>query len=298
MNSNKFDVLKQRFFRFLYTMKLITSSLLLIVLAKVCSAQYYYKDIVTIRQNEARVKLYRDLRVKSVKLTSFERDGSPTEGFTGGQEISADGSHMTTHTKATGAAESWIVATYSPQGLTLKASDTSDSYRSVSDYLYDAQGRIQSILNTAIETDNHLKDLELHLWQYDASGKPSAMTKIKNNTDTTVIRFVLDEKGNIAEERAVRNKTDLPAIFYYYDADNRLTDIVRYSPKAQRLLPDNIFEYGEGGQLSSMLVVPDGSNQYLKWLYEYNEKGLKVKESCYSKDKQLLGRIEYQYIYK
>ena len=276
----------------------LTGSLLLLLLARVCSAQYYYKDVVTIRQNEARMQLYRDNKVKSVKLNSFERDGSPTEGFTGSQEISADGSRISTHTKATGSPESWIIATYSPQGITLKTTDTSDTYRSVSDYQYDAQGRIQSILNTAIETDNHLKDLELHLWQYDASGKPSAMIKVKNNTDTTFIRFVLDEKGNIAEERAVRNKTELPAIFYYYDADNRLTDIVRYSLKAQRLLPDNIFEYGEGGRLSSMLVVPEGSNQYLKWLYEYNEKGLKVKESCYSREKELLGRIEYQYTFK
>ena len=124
------------------------------------------------------------------------------------------------------------------------------------------------------------------------------MLKIKNGRDTTFIRFILDEKGNIAEERATRNKTDLPTIFYYYDADNRLTDIVRYSLKAKRLLPDNVFEYGEGGKLSSMLVVPDGSNDYLKWLYEYNEKGLKIKESCFSRQKELLGRIEYQYSYK
>jgi hypothetical protein len=273
-------------------------SVLLIVLTQVCSAQYYYKDLVTTRQNERRWRLYTDNGVKSVKLSSFERDGSPTEGFTGDQEVSGNRLTTHTHTKATGNAESWIFATYTPQGLTQKISDTSDTYNSTSDYQYDADGRLQSILNTSIETDNNLRDVEHHIWSYDAAGKPSSMLKIKNGNDTTFVRFILDEKGNVAEERAMRNKTDLPAIYYYYDTDDRLTDIVRYSLKAKRLLPDNIFEYGDDGRTSSMLVVPEGSNDYLKWLYDYNEKGLKIKESCISRQKELLGKIEYQYTYK
>ena len=273
-------------------------SVLLIVLTQICSAQYYYKDLVTTRQNERRWRLYTDNGVKSVKLRSFERDGSPTEGFTGDQEVSGDRLTTHTHTKGTGNAESWIFATYTPQGLTQKISDTSDTYSSTSEYHYDADGRLLSILNTSIETDNHLKDVEQHIWSYDAAGKPSSMLKIKNGNDTTFVRFILDENGNVAEERAMRNKTDLPVIYYYYDTDSRLTDIVRYSLKAKRLLPDNIFEYGDDGRTSSMLVVPDGSNDYLKWLYDYNEKGLKIKESCISRQKELLGKIEYQYTYK
>jgi hypothetical protein len=273
-----------------------TGSMLLILLTQVSSAQYYYKDLVTTRENETRWHLYKDNRVKSVKLSSFERDGSPAEGFVGDQETSGD--RLTTHTKASGNPESWIIAIYTPQGLTQKITDTSDTYRSVSDYQYDADGHLRSILNTSVETDNHLRDLEQHFWSYDASGKPSVMLKVKNANDTTFVRFVLDEKGNIAEERAIRNKTDLPVIYYYYDTDNRLTDIVRYSLKAKRLLPDNVFEYGDGGKLSSMLVVPDGSNDYLKWLYDYNDKGLKTRESCISRQKELLGKIEYQYSYK
>jgi hypothetical protein len=44
-----------------------------------------------------------------------------------------------------------------------------------------------------------------------------------------------------------------------------------------------------------MLVVPEGSNDYQKWLYEYDDKGLKTKESCFNKKKELMGRIEYSY---
>ena len=74
-----------------------------------------------------------------------------------------------------------------------------------------------------------------------AGDQPTGMLKIVNNTDTTYVRFVPDEKGNIGEEHATRAGEALPVIYYYYDDSNRLTDIVRYNLKAQRLLPDNIF---------------------------------------------------------
>ncbi len=281
-------------------MKIIVGFLLLIVLTGECKAQYYYKDLVATWENTAQWQLYKDNRVRSVKLNSFEADGQPTDGFLGDQDVSADFSRITTHSKSSGTPESWIIAAYSPQGQTLSITDTSDTYQSVSDYRYDAAGRLLSIVNTSTETDNQLKDVEAHIWQYadGTSNKPSGMLKIKNGHDTTFVRFIRDEKGNIAEERALRNKNDLPTIYYYYDADNHLTDIVRYNMKARRLLPDNIFEYGEGGRVSSLLAVQEGASSYQKWLYAYNDKGLKTKESCYSKQRDLLGRIEYQYTYK
>lgn len=267
----------------------------MILFSQVCSAQYYYKDLVLTRQTAGQWKLYKDNKVRSVKLASFESDGQPSEGFVCDQEVTPDFSRINTHTRSAGTTDSWILAWYSPAGLPVKIEDTSDTYRSTSEYQYDAQGHITSITNTSIETDNHLKDIEQHLWQYDAQGRPSGLLKIKNGNDTTLVQFVKDEKGNIAEERARRNKTDLPVLYYYYDAANRLTDIVRYNIKAQRLLPTTIFEYEDGERPVSMLVVPEGSNDYQKWLYEYNDKGLKTKESCYNKKKELQGRIEYSY---
>src|SRR5258708_21899721 len=125
------------------------------------------------------------------------------------------------------------------------------------------------------------------------------MLKIKNAKDGAYVRFVADDKGNMVEERSMRLGEDLPTIYYYYDADNRLTDTVRYSPREKRLLPINLFEYEEG-RLRSMLVVPEeGNTFYQKWYYTYDEdKGLKTKDQCYNKQKELLGTVEYEYIYK
>lgn len=276
-------------------MKLFTVSLLLVVFTQVCKAQYYYKDLVVTRQTTGQWQQYKDNRVKSVKLESFESNDQPSEGFVCDQEVAGDFSRITTHTRSTGTPDSWILADYSPAGLPLKILDTSDTYRSTSEYQYDQSGHITSITNTSLETDNHLKDIEQHIWQYDAQGKPASMLKIKNGNDTTFVHFIKDEKGNIAEERARRNQIDLPTVYYYYDSDNRLTDIVRYNVKAQRLLPARIFEYATGDRPTTMLVVPEGSNDYQKWFYEYNDKGLKIKESCFNKKKELQGRIEYSY---
>jgi len=93
----------------------------------------------------------------------------------------------------------------------------------------------------------------------------------------------------------VRNGIALPSYYYYYDEKNRLTDVVSYNVRAKRLLPLYIFEYNDDNQLASMLVVPEGSDDYQKWIYEYNERNQKVKETCINKRKQIVGRVEYQY---
>lgn len=276
-------------------MKLFTAFLFLIVSSQLSYAQYYYKDLVVTKQTAGQWQQYKDNKVRSVNLESFESDGQPSEGFVGDQQVTGDFSRITTHARSSGTSDSWILAYYTPSGLLVKILDTSDTYQSTSEYQYDPAGHITAITNTSIETDNHLKDIEQHLWQYDAQGRPSGMLKIKNGNDTTFVRLVTDEKGNIGEERSRRNGIDLPAVYYYYDTENRLTDIVRYNIKAQRLLPIFIFEYQTGERPASMLVVPDGSNDYQKWIYEYNDKGLKIKESCFNKKRELQGRIEYSY---
>lgn len=281
-------------------MKFLIGSLTLILLTGVANAQYYYKDIVSTLQNNAKWKTLKAAGVQSVRLSSTEGDGRPTEGFDVEQTISPDFSGMTTHSKTNGSTETWTFNTYSPQGLLTGVTDTSDGYQSVSEYQYDPGGRLTSITNTSTETDNHVRAVETHIWQYaSASGDiPSGMLKIENGTDTTYVRFIADEKGNVGEERATRNNEALPSVFYYYDEHNRLTDIVRYNARAQRLLPDNIFEYDDEGRVSSLLAVQEGASSYQKWIYAYNDKGLRTKESCFSKNRELLGVIQYEYTYK
>lgn len=280
--------------------KLPIGCLLLFLLAQTSEAQFYYKDLVVNREPTSRWKLYHDNHVSSVNLVSTEGDGKPTEGFLGEQEVAADYSRIVTHTRASGSADSWIITEYAPNGHIIRNTDTSDTYQNVASYRYDDRGRITAIIDTSLETDNHFREVEEHLWTYDKTHPdvPVSMLKIKDGRDTTTVRFVLGDKGNVAEEHAVHNGENLPVIYYYYDADNQLTDIVRYNLRAQRLLPMDMFEY-EGGRLTSSLIVPEeGNSFYQKWYYEYDDKGLKLKDFCYNKQKELLGSIEYRYSYK
>jgi len=271
---------------------------LMLLLTQSAMGQYYYKDILVTRQATEKWKTFKENRVNSVTLNSFEGNGSPTEGFECGQIVAGDFSSISTSTRSNSSSMSNMVAFYNAKGLLTKTIDTSDTYQSTTDYEYDAENKIISITNISIETDNHLKNSEKHIWKYNQQSVPTNMLKIKDDMDTTYVQLIIDEKGNITEERPIRNRNALPITYYYYSNDNLLTDIVHYNAKARRLLPDYIFEYDNSGRLSSMIFVPAGSNDYQKWLYQYDEKGLKKNDRCFNKRKELLGKIEYQYTYK
>jgi len=279
-------------------MKTLLASIIIIIIAKPAIAQYYYQDIIATQQATEKWKTYKDNKVKSVNILSFESNDQPTEGFLCKLNIKNDYSEITLYTKTDFTKETYSISYYSINGLLKKNVDTSKGYQSVTEYEFDASDNISSFSNSSTETVSNIKNTEQHFWKYGADGKPVSMMKIKNGNDTTFIRFINDEKGNVAEEHAVHNKSEMPAIYYYYDENKRLTDIVRYNAKAKRLLPDYIFTYSNSNQLSSMLFVPEGSSDYNKWIYEYDEKGLRSKESCFSKQKELLGKIEYEYSFK
>jgi hypothetical protein len=82
---------------------------------------------------------------------------------------------------------------------------------------------------------------------------------------------------------------------YYYDDKNRLTDVVHFNERAKRLLPDYMYEYNQLGQVRQLIATEDGSSNYFIWKYTYNDRKLRETETCLSKQKRLLGSIQYQY---
>jgi YD repeat-containing protein len=269
--------------------------MLIVFLLAVFSAksQYYYKDILLTRQNQENWKSFRDLKVKQADIQSLDANNEPTAGFSCTQTFSADYSTITTYTKSSNTAASSLITYYDLNGRLIRTTDTSDTFKSTTDYMYNENGQLTSLLNNSIETDNQVGAIEKHLWIYEGN-QLKKMIKIKGETDTTVVNLVKDERGNIIEEKSVRYGQSLPSIYYYYDNEGRLTDIVRYNQKAGRLLPDYVFEY-ISDRISSMLFVPAGSTDYQKWSYQYAVNGLKASETCYDKKKQLVVTINYNY---
>jgi len=58
--------------------------------------------------------------------------------------------------------------------------------------------------------------------------------------------------------------------------------------------PDYVFEYNASGLMIQMTASEEGINNYYIWKYVY-ENGLRVREKCYSKERRLMGTIEYEY---
>lgn len=260
--------------------------------------QYYYRDILLPAQNATQQQLYKKNRVQQVTLLSFEADGSATEGFAG--EIRPNNSYtqLKTITKTEMAGSFSLTAFYNFKGQMYKSVDSGTATINTYEYAFDTTGRLISAANTITGIADKSRQNEVHSWTYTPQGIPALMYYIKNGRDTTTIKFLSDEKGNIIEEESWWKNISKGKTYYYYDSLNRLTDIVRYNEKIQKLMPDYIFEYNDNGQLVQMINTQQGSSDYLIWKYLYDEKGLRTEERCYNKQKQLVGRIEYKYSFR
>jgi YD repeat-containing protein len=272
----------------------ITLSLLLFALA--ANAQYYYKDQVITRQSMQQLQQFKATKVKGVKLTSFESTGAVTEDFEGVQSLNNNYTVVTTFTRSRVSDSSELTTFYNGSGQLIRTIDSTDGFKSTTEYGYDTNNRLVNITNQS-SSPGQATEREQHIWTYNVKGLPEKMSKIKNNVDTTYITFVSDEKGNIIEEHGTRKGRPLPSYYYYYDEKNRLTDIVRFNERAKRLLPDYVFEYDDDGRISTVIIVPEQGSDYEKWFYSYYENGLKGQEACYNKRQELQGRIEYQYTF-
>lgn len=275
-------------------MKKLLISCTLLLFGFICQAQVFYKDIFLTRQHNDKFQLMKKAGVKEVRMTSLEADGSVTEGFAGEQQIDATSTKMVTHMNVPLTGPSYLENHYDDQGRLIKTIDTTEVSSSITEYVYDENDKLVTLTNSSY-SNGQLLEQEVHSWKYNSNGQYTNMTKVRNGSETTVYSFTLDENGNVAEEKPVRAGKPLPAVFYYYDNNGRLTDVVRYNQQARRLLPDFVIEYNQNNQVSSLMIVPEGSDDYQRWVYQYGTNGLRTKESCYNKRKQLLGQIRYEY---
>lgn len=256
-------------------------------------AQYYYSDIVATKQTNQLYKNLRTANVKKISATSFDGN-EPIKEFLLEQLLSSDGKQITTHSASIGNAESYFISNF-VNNRVVKTVDSSTNAIVTVLYQYDNQGRVSSINSTSKDFDGTFMSSEVHVWTYNEKGLPIQMLKIKNDIDTTNIAFAFDENDNVVEENWKRNNRTTESYYYYYNDKKQLTDVVRFNAKAKRKIPDYVLEYDNAGRISQMTQTQPGVANYLIWKYNYNENGLKQREVVYNKQKELLGRIEYQY---
>ncbi|MBC7935454.1 MAG: hypothetical protein H7Y86_08905 [Rhizobacter sp.] len=268
--------------------------LLLMIISSATLAQFYYKDIVSSNQLQADMTRYKENKVRLINIKSFEGDGSPSEGFFAQKKITKDYGRTELFTRSNISSPSMLITSFNNKGQLVQTHDSSEISVTTNIYRYNPDGKISNIISSIRSGDDDFNSEihEEHLYSYDEKGQPSKMTRIKNFRDSTAILFAKDEYGNIAIEKDTRSGTKY---YYYYDAKQRLTDVVQENDFKIRMYPDYIFEYNNSaGQLSQMTTTEEGGNDYYVWKYTYDN-GLRVREKCFTKERKLMGTIEYEY---
>ena len=273
-------------------MKNAVLAALVILLWIKADSQYYYADVAGTRQTNQQYKLIRTFQIKRINAVSFE-GGQPLKDFLLEQVVINDGRQIITHSASAGSMESYFISNYQNNKVN-KTIDSSNNAINTVIYQYDNTGKIVSTSATSKDFDKTFSNEERHIWSYDEKGLPQKMIKIKNQSDTTLVTFAYDN-DNVAEEKWTKNNRTIETYYYYYNEKKQLTDIVRFSRKAKAMLPDYMFEYDNKGRIAQMTQTQSGSANYLVWKYAYNENGMKEKEIVFNKQKEMLGRIEYQY---
>jgi len=274
---------------------LLVFALASFVLVQHATSQYYYRDIISNRQATAEKEALKTQNVKNILVHSFEGTGEPSEGFFCEKKISKDFRRIETYTRSYVTAKALLTSYYNENGWLERSTDSSDITVSNSFYEYDARGNVIRITSHSHSNDDDFTTTlkEVHQYIYNDKGQPLKMLRIRNDKDTTVVDFKLDENGNVTDE--IETGKNGLHYYYYYDNNKRLTDIVKYNVVRKTLLPDFMFEYNTAGQVTQMVAIEEGvSNDYYTWKYVYND-GLRIIEKCFSKEKTLLGYFEYEY---
>jgi YD repeat-containing protein len=230
-----------------------------------------------------------------VTLKSFDEDGSPSKGFFCKKSVSRDYRKIEMGSRSPVTAPSLLISEFNDNGKLVSTVDSSDISVTRVRYERDPTGKLLAVFSTVTSRDDDFINVitEEHFYSYDSKGLPEKMVVVKNGKDSSLILFSKDDRDNISIEKNTRTgKT----YYYYYDDNDRLTDIVTENNITGKLLPDFLFEYDEKGRVSKMMNTEEGlGGNYYFWLYSYNEKDLRSEEKVYSRERTLLGRIEYLY---
>jgi len=241
------------------------------------------------------MKAYAANKVQSVTAAGYDPRGAKSSDFNEWQEVDL-GKRSWKVTTRTGQEFTRQYYDFDAQQRLQQIVDSTRGVKSITTYQYNASGNITLIHTVINDSANDFTQTEDHQWLYNSAGKPERMWRIVNSKDSMEYRFTVDEKGNVADEQLYRRGQGVEPIYYYYDDNNRVTDIVRYNKKVKKLLPDFMFEYDESNRVIQKITTLSALNpDYLIWRYIYNDKGLKTKEALFNKEKTLTGRIEYTY---
>lgn len=276
------------------SVKKLVSVILVLLVSFSSSAQYYYSDIVLNKIANANYALLKANKVKKINTVNNSTATEEENKTSLTQSFSNDWQTLTTETGLYAGIKSVAITTYQNDRIVKKEEEGKNVNTTIT-YSYDMNGRLSAINSFSNDTSVNFGFDEQHIFSYNNAGTLIKMLKVKNKRDTTLIKFITDDQGNIGEERWYRDNELVETYYYYYNEKRQLTDVVKFNLKAERMLPEFLFDYDAAGNLAQMTQIPYGSSNYFVWKYSYGPKGLKERETCFNKQGNILGTIEYTY---
>ncbi len=259
-------------------------------------AQYYYNDLMGTEANKKNFSLLQKEKIKKITVKAYDAEGEEIDDFVLYQEVNPKKRTLTTFSKTNLTDASILETTYAFTGLPETALDSSECASTRTFYQYDSNGRLTYMFSRAIQSEQSENIVsEERIYTYNQNNTLSTMIRIKGNSDTMLVTLIPDEHGLPAEEHWKKDGKKIETWYYYYDAQNRLTDIVRYNDAAKKLLPDYLFSYDEPGNLTTKVTVIPGTGAFRIWQYRYDERGLKIQESVMNKQRKSEGKLVYTY---
>ncbi|RPE09164.1 hypothetical protein EGT74_19345 [Chitinophaga lutea] len=278
----------------IYMIKLSTLlSAALLLLLHGASAQYYYQDIYSTGQTAATMAGFKANKVSFQHVKSLDANQQTDNDFVCIRGMNPSHRQMRAVTQSSVSGRSVLISTFNTAGRLTKTVDSAVNTIGTVQYQYTADGRLGEIQTLSKGREDKFRMTETRRYEYDTTGRLQRLVIKKGGLDSTLVQFKTDTAGRVTEEAAPGRSR----VYYNYDAQGRLTDVLRYHPVRKRMLPDYSFEYGADGRLAQMTVINIEKGDYLIWKYSYDAKGLPAREECYGKGQELLGMIRYTYEY-
>ncbi len=275
----------------------ISITVCLALISTLSFSQYYYNDILSNLISNKNYSAMKTALVKKVVVTHYDNNDELQNDLKIEQTFNKDWTSLESKTITNDKVRPLLLVNYYQNDRIIKSEDTHDSVQTNVSYQYNNKGLLEHIISYTNDTTMASESLESHQWFYNERGRVIFMYKIKNRRDTTKVELVYDKDSLITEENWFKKGKVIETYYYYYNDKKQLSDIVRFNNRAKRLLPDYLFEYDAIGNVQSMTQVPAGSSNYMIWQYIYTDKGLKQQDNCFTKQRQLIGKMKYEYTY-
>ena len=265
----------------------------------IARGQYYYSDLVGIQQVEQKQQLYKKIRVRQIKGTAILPTGDPQTDFQENTWISSLADTLQQEQFQQGS-NTVLSLYFSGNGQLTEQWEKRGGFSSRITYTRNKNGDPTQIENYTSDSLSEFQQREIHRWEYDEKNSPVRMWRILEKEvgqyDTTEIRFLVDTAGLVTEERSFKRGRETGFFYYYYNDARQITDIVRFNPKLNRLLPDQLLEYDEAGKLIQRMQLTGSRDvTYLLFRYGYQSNGLINEEALFNNKKEHTGSIRFSY---